>query len=193
VTRIFSEDIPVLPLYLRLTLGATAPHITGFVLDPTATGFWCVEELGTGVAGTIPSGGGSLYSPEDTTSYLFGAGTFTDTVIITHTPLSPVMLPGFGELVGGGHFFNLEATLNGIPVQPSLPYTMTIGYTAGELGIMMEDTLGLYYWSGEAWVLEPSAQVDPENNLVVAHPDHFSYWALLGEPYQFRFLPLVSK
>ncbi|OGO41451.1 MAG: hypothetical protein A2W36_01765 [Chloroflexi bacterium RBG_16_58_14] len=192
-TLIFTEDLPVLPLFQSLKIGIAAPHITGFVLDPTDGTFWIVEELGTGVQGNVPPSGGVLNSPEDETTYEFPAGTFTDTVVITHTPLSPVVLPSFGGLAGAGHFFSIEATLDGQPVQPIQPYSMTIGYTDGELGIIIEDTLGLYYWDGQAWVLEPSTKVDPLSNTVQAAPDHFSYWALLGEPYQFRFIPFVNK
>jgi peptide/nickel transport system substrate-binding protein len=33
---IFSEQLPVVPLFLRIKLAATIPEITGFVMDPTA-------------------------------------------------------------------------------------------------------------------------------------------------------------
>jgi peptide/nickel transport system substrate-binding protein len=192
--RIFTQELPVLPLFQRLTIGIAAPHITGFTLDPTDYTFWYIEELSVGVESEIPTEGGTLESPEDTTEYVFAADTFTETVVITHTPLSPVVLPPLDvELEGAGHFYSLEATLEGDPVQPSQPYTVTIEYTDGELGNIMEDTLGLYYWDGDSWELEPSAVVDPLTNTLVATPDHFSYWALLGEPYQIRFLPFVYK
>jgi peptide/nickel transport system substrate-binding protein len=191
--RIFTEELPVLPLFLRLNVGITAPYITGFTLDPTESSIWNIEELRVGIQGIIPPGGGGLDSPADNTSYLFGEGTFADTVVITHTALSPLVMPGFGDLTGAGHYFNLEATLDDLPVEPSLPYTMTIEYSEAELGMVVEDTLGLYYWNGSAWALEPTAVVDPVNNSIVALPIHFSDWALLGEVYQFRFIPLVVK
>jgi peptide/nickel transport system substrate-binding protein len=191
--RIFTDELPVLPLFLRMNVGVTAPHITGFSLDPTDSTFWNVEELSSGVQEELPPEGGILSSPDDATEYSFPAGTFSETVTILHTPLSPVVLPEFGELQGAGHFFSLEASLGGEPVQPSQPYSMTIGYSDGELGIVMEDTLGLYYWDGQAWVLEPTAVVDPLTNTIQAMPDHFSYWAVLGESYQFRFIPFVNK
>lgn len=192
--RIFSEELPVLPLFQRLTIGVAAPHITGFTLNPTDYTFWYIEELSVGIETTVPTEGGTLVSPEDTTEYTFAADTFTETVVITHTPLSPVVLPPLAEeLEGAGHYYSLEATLEGEPVQPSEPYTVTIEYTDSELGIIIEDTLGLYYWDGDSWELEPSAVVDPLTNTITATPDHFSYWALLGEPYQFRFLPMLTK
>jgi len=192
-TRIFTQELPVLPLFWRLMWGITAPHITGFTLDPSASSFWNIEELGTGVEGFIPPEGGQLSSPSDTTNYFFTQGTFSDTVKITHTPLSPVVLPGFGELIGAGHFFSLEATLDSQSVEPSQPYTMTIGYTDDELGIIIENTLALYYWNGHSWLAEPTALVDGESNLIIASPNHFSYWAVLGLPYKFSYLPVVEK
>ena len=173
--------------------GMTAPHITGFSLDPTEYTFWNIEELSTGIQGIIPPEGGSIYSPEDDTLYSFSSGTFSDTVVITHTPLSPLLLPGFGNLFGAGHFFRQEATLDGQPVQPSQPYTMTINYTDAELGFVMEDTLSLFYWDGETWVAEPTAVLDIQENTIIASPDHFSYWAILGVPYKLIYVPIINK
>lgn len=191
--RIFTQDLPVLPLFVRLKYGITAPQITGFSVDPTESTFWNLEELSTGIQGIVPPEGGVLSSFADTTNYTFPTGTFTDTVVITHTPLSPMVLPGFGELTGAGHFFNLEATLDGQPIEPSQPYTMTIGYTDAELGFVMEHTLGLYYWNGGTWVSEPNAVVDMLKNTIVATPDHFSNWAVLGVPYKLIYVPIISR
>jgi peptide/nickel transport system substrate-binding protein len=42
--RIFAEQLPALPLYLRLKLAATRPEMQGFVMDPTASSeFWNIE------------------------------------------------------------------------------------------------------------------------------------------------------
>ena len=190
--KIFTQELPVLPLFIRMKWGMTAPHITGFSLDPTENTFWNIEELSIGIQGIIPPGGGVLSSPADNTSYNFPSGTFSDTVVITHTTLSPVVLPEFGGLSGAGHFFSLEADLDGQPVQPSQPFTMTIVYSDAELGIVMEDSLDLYYWDGETWVAEPSAVLDIQGNTIVASPDHFSYWAVLGVPYKLIYVPIIN-
>ncbi len=71
VTRIFTEELPVLPLFLRLKYGITAPHITNFTLDPTESTFWNIEDLAIGIQGLIPPEGGILSSPQDNTSYTF--------------------------------------------------------------------------------------------------------------------------
>ena len=72
------------------------------------------------------------------------------------------------------------------------PYTITVSYDDGELGMAIEDTLALYYWDGSQWVKDPSSVVDPFGNNVQATPDHFSSWAVLGEPRRV-FVPLVMK
>ena len=47
--RIFAEDLPVVPLYLRLKLAATRPDMCNFIMDPTANSeFWNIEEFDFG-------------------------------------------------------------------------------------------------------------------------------------------------
>ncbi len=42
--RIFSEQLPVVPLFLRLKLAAIRPEVTGFIMDPTANSeMWNIE------------------------------------------------------------------------------------------------------------------------------------------------------
>jgi peptide/nickel transport system substrate-binding protein len=44
--RIFSEQLPVVPLFLRLKLAATRPEVQGFVMDPTENSeMWNIETL----------------------------------------------------------------------------------------------------------------------------------------------------
>jgi peptide/nickel transport system substrate-binding protein len=47
--RIFGEDLPVIPLFLRLKLAATRPDMCNFVMDPTNNSeFWNVEAFDYG-------------------------------------------------------------------------------------------------------------------------------------------------
>lgn len=44
--RIFAEQLPVVPLYLRLKLAATRPDLRNFIMDPTEnSGMWNIEEF----------------------------------------------------------------------------------------------------------------------------------------------------
>jgi len=47
--EIFANDLPVVPLFLRLKLAATRPDMCGFIMDPTANSeMWNIEEFGFG-------------------------------------------------------------------------------------------------------------------------------------------------
>jgi peptide/nickel transport system substrate-binding protein len=47
--RIFGENLPVVPLFLRLKLAATRPDMCNFFMDPTANSeMWNIEEFGYG-------------------------------------------------------------------------------------------------------------------------------------------------
>jgi peptide/nickel transport system substrate-binding protein len=47
--RIFGEQLPVVPLFLRLKLAATRPDMCNFIMDPTANSeFWNVENFDYG-------------------------------------------------------------------------------------------------------------------------------------------------
>lgn len=42
--RIFSEQLPVIPLFLRLKIAASRPEVTGFIMDPTENSeMWNIE------------------------------------------------------------------------------------------------------------------------------------------------------
>jgi peptide/nickel transport system substrate-binding protein len=42
--RLFAEELPVIPLFLRFKLAAYRPEVTGFIMDPTAnTEMWNIE------------------------------------------------------------------------------------------------------------------------------------------------------
>lgn len=50
---IFAEDLPVVPLFLRLKLAITRPDMCGFIMDPTANSeMWNIEEFDYGACDT---------------------------------------------------------------------------------------------------------------------------------------------
>jgi hypothetical protein len=144
---------------------------------------------------TIPISGGTLTSTTDSTTYRFTSGDFTDTVIITHTYLSPVSCPASGHLVGIDHCYEVTAVYSnsGSPayLDPGQTYTLTIQYADAELGVAIEDTLALHHWGGGQWTSE-AAVVDLESNTITATLDHFSIWAVLGEVHR-MYLPLMGR
>lgn len=47
--RILAEQLPVIPLYLRLNVAASRPDMQGFTMDPTALSeFWNIEAFDYG-------------------------------------------------------------------------------------------------------------------------------------------------
>ena len=130
----------------------------------------------------IPPEGGALYSKWDDTLYKFAMGTFTDTVIVTHT-VRYTNIPDYAPMLGIGHFYDVTAVYSstGLPAKPTQPYTITIGYDDWQRGVVIEDSMGLYNWDGSQWALETTGTVDPIHNQLIATPDHFSTWGILGE------------
>jgi hypothetical protein len=141
----------------------------------------------------ISPDGGTLYSTWDDTLYEFPSGTFTDTVIITHTVVY-TSIPDTDPLQGIGHFFEVTALYidTGLLAQPTQPYTITIGYYDWQQGYVNEASMGLYFWDSSQWLLDPSTLLDPSGNHVIAIPDHFSTWGILGETNRV-FLSLVQR
>jgi hypothetical protein len=144
-------------------------------------------------SGVISPDGGTLYSSWDDTLYEFAPGTFSDDVLITHT-VRYTEIPGYAPLVGIDHFFDVTAVYSdtGLPAQPTQPYTTTVGYTDSQRGVVIENSMGLYNWDGLDWTLDPTGLVDPVNNHLVATPDHFSTWGILGETNR-AFLAIINK
>jgi len=141
----------------------------------------------------IPLNGGTLYSSWDDTLYEFAPDTFSESVIITHTVVY-TGFPDYVPMLGIEHFYDVTAVYvsSGLPAQPTQPYTVTIGYADGQRGVVIENSLGLYGWDGGQWLREPTSLVDPINNLLIARPDHFSTWGILGETNR-SFLALINR
>ena len=147
----------------------------------------------------IPVAGGSLSSLADDTTYTFPAGAFTDTVVITHTARFPGNAPSPGHLIGIDHIFDVTAvyssTRQPAELVPGRVYTVTVHYTDAQRGTAITDTLGLYWWDGNAWSQQGiTSSVNITDNLVTAQVDHPSLFAVLGETETRRvYLPLVLR
>jgi photosystem II stability/assembly factor-like uncharacterized protein len=148
----------------------------------------------TPVSGTVtPAEGGAIFSSDGSTSLTFPAGAVTATVTITHTPRMASQVPSSGDLTGL-RIFDLTAVYSGTAIPASLAPGASYTITADYSGIVVaEDAwLGLYHWSGGAWVKETTSSADWDRDVVTANPDHFSYFAVLGKIYSI-YLPVVLK
>jgi hypothetical protein len=138
----------------------------------------------------------TLASPFDTTSYIFPAGTFSDTVVVTHTAQMADAMPAFGMLEDVGHDFVVTAVYSntGQPAEvvPNQTYTITIQYSDAQRTSVIEDSLTLSRWDGQAWQAEPNSVVDVLNNTVTAAPAQFGQFAILGETHRL-FFPIITS
>jgi len=67
-----------------------------------------------------------------------------------------------------------------------------VNYENLGLGAAIEDSLGLFWWDGSQWVLEPTSQVDAANDVLTASVNHMTRFAVLGESERL-FLPRVER
>ncbi len=161
------------------------------------------------VTSLIGPAGGSLLSGCDNISYIFGAGTVTDTVEVTHSywpnPNSPPSgmggiggiggIGGLGAVGGyaglGGAFSTTMFGPGGLTVQPSKPVTVTVDYSDTNPGATITGTLGLYRWDLGLWNAIPSLDFYTEKKITGTLM-HFSDFAIFGETYQV-FLPVIVR
>lgn len=144
----------------------------------------------------VSTEGGSLISELDNTSYNFPAGIFTNSVFVSHTPLTPrdVFLDGF--IPSAGHIWEVRAVYTrnyDEPAEPVGPFTFTVTYTDQEVGAIDESTLALYYWDGVQWLEETSGVLDVTTNTIAATSTHFSQWMLAGTARYQMYLPILAR
>lgn len=141
----------------------------------------------------ISPAGGSLVSLPYHTMLVFPVGAFASTARVSFDGYTPGRYPTPAGMIEIAHNFDLQAADggSGTPVEPVLPYTITVTYRDSEARLVDENSLGLYFWNGSQWVLEPGV-LDIGINTLTAHPVHFSGWALFGKT-NTSFLPLSQK
>ncbi len=175
----YGYDVATKP-YLQRTFGSVQPDYENWRI-------MIVEQ-------SIPvASGGTVTSYDGQVQIQIDAGDFTDDVIITLTPatgMSPQSI-----LAGNGLVFELTAKyLDGSPAEIATGQTVVIqvSYSDDDIRTIEEETLALYYWDGDSWVIELSSIVDTINNTITATLDHFSLWALFGETNRV-YVPMLSR
>jgi hypothetical protein len=142
----------------------------------------------------------SLFSPFDNISYLFGPGTFTSPVSLTHTfwpdpPAPPGGLTPIGGIGGigglGGAFSASLLGPGGLPVQPNLPVTVTVDYSNTSTGMAIPGSLSLWTLNLGQWLPQPSFD-DPLAGVLTATVSHFSQFAVFGETKRL-YLPNIAR
>ncbi|MBC8248563.1 MAG: hypothetical protein H8E90_02695 [Anaerolineales bacterium] len=135
--------------------------------------------------------GGTLDTPDGSAHLDFYPNAVSQTTVVTYT--TDVSQEPTGDLFGV-RFFDLSATFSdtGAPAVFNHSYRIVINYTDAEKGAAIESTLGLYWWDGGQWVLEPTSSVDAAANRLTATPDHMTLFAVLGETRRV-YLPIVMR
>lgn len=150
---------------------------------------------------SIPTGGGSLTDETGTVELVFPSGTFSSSATITLRRPPPQEMPSLQSaraqgVIWGGVYYT--ATSSGPTALK--PYTVNLFYTHDMLTTIVESTLGVFYWSGSAWLKEMSLAatdlsptgVDPALNKVTFTTTHFGAFALFGET-NFMYVPAVRR
>lgn len=136
---------------------------------------------------TLQPGDGSV------TLHLPG-GIADEPIVLYYAPLEQPNPTGRAHI---GLFYELQATFleTGQPAQllPGQQYEVAITYDEEALPAgMAEADLSLFYNEGGQWLMEPTSQVQPDANRVLASPDHFSQWGVLSARERL-FLPAIAR
>ena len=162
----------------------------------TVAAFGLEYELCSAGTGITPEAGGAVsYTMQNglSTTLDIPTAAVSEPVKVAFSPLAGLTYVPKG-LADAGLAFRVTAAVSSTnePVTTLLaPYTITVRYDAGALGGIAEATLALHYWNGRQWMAEPTSQVNSAQRVVVARPNHFSMWAVLGE--RRVYLPLVLR
>jgi peptide/nickel transport system substrate-binding protein len=194
--ELWSNELPALPLVSRVNTVLSNPNLHGLQFLTIQDGLlWNVEEWYFTAENEVEAdAAGQLVSLDGLATLDTPAGAFTDTALLQYTPWLPTSQTG---LVNSGRTFMLSAidnTGNPLTFNSELTATLTITYNHYSLAVLdsFAPGLGLYYWDGSQWVLEPTSTIDLENQTVTAHINRLGVWALLSESNnQPVYLPLV--
>ncbi|MCP4168958.1 MAG: hypothetical protein GY759_24105 [Chloroflexi bacterium] len=182
------SDAVMIPIYYYAEGILTRPYLQRTYGSSLA--IYLADWRITRVSATIDTDGGSLASYAGDVTIDIPTGTMADAIELIHSPAygmpAPVGLTGIGQV------FEIVATYrdSGQPAQPEPGKSYNIAVQYADSIPALEDTLALYVWDGNQWVLEPTSLLDPSTNTISAMPGHFSTWAVMGEGIP-QYLPML--
>jgi len=184
------SDAVVIPIYHNANGVLTQPHLQRTY--GVNGEFYLPEWRITRVATTIDADGGSLVSYAGDVTIDVPAGTFAGDVELVLSPAYGMPAPA-GQ-TGVGPVFEIAATHvdSGLPAQPEPGHTYDLSAQYADSVPALEETLALYTWDNDHWLLEPTSTQNPATNTITAMPDHFSTWTVLGEGRPL-YLPVLLK
>ena len=152
----------------------------------------------TSTNGVITTAGGTFSSSDGQIQLTFPAGAVAEAVDLTFTEQSTPSnaLPTHQRAL---HSFTLTArTRTGQHVTHfNQPYTLVLRYSEATLTDLNlnETNLTVAFWDGTAWVAVfpcPRCRQDTSTNQITVELDHFTEFALLGNPWRV-FLPVIVR
>ena len=154
---------------------------------------WIIEMNTVPTATLDLDTGGDVASNDGVGTLEFGAGTVSETTVVSLTSEDAVF--DSPSLFGAGGVLQVEATVSGTGetvTRTNIPYTMTVDYDRGPSGDLtdrsvmgmrpaQEGFLAIYWWDPvlEVWEREMSSQVDAVAGVVRARPTRFGLFAVL--------------
>lgn len=132
--------------------------------------------------------------PDQNVSFYLPSGIFDSSVVIYYEKYPTPPLPYGMQPVD--MFFEVQASYleSGMPAQLISGQTYDVKINYQDLPIpthIPESALGLYFWDGNDWQLEPTSYVNTETNEIIASPSHMSTWAVFAP--HFIYLPHISR
>ncbi len=159
------------------------------------TGFVILRQLQDVISGTVQTSGGSLVSTTGDTQLTFPNGAFSDDVVVTYKHLWTDQ--DEYPRAGIGHTIDVTAVYSDTgetaQLETGKSFEVRINYT--RTGSAIENTLALYGWdssSGQWTSSGISSSVNTGTNIVTAHVDHLSLFAVLGDT-NWIHMPLIVK
>lgn len=203
-SRRVHETLPLIPLLNTGSILAIRYNVAGVTPSMIGTeSYRLAEAIPEGAATVVPSQGGSVGYLEETT---FTSVQVPADAVASPTELSiassdvPAAPMGLADI---GHAFEITASQNGQPIEElplAEPAAIAVEYSDGDVADVVEDTLALYVWTGDAWspaesTCTPPAHpvLDDAGNRVTTSVCHFSRFALFGEPKEKIYLPLILR
>ncbi len=172
------------------------PYAEWFGTQPSSLGSppgGGVSVLEHKVRAVIPATtGGQLSTLDGKTTLDFPPNVVNNTLVVTLTHLPPQPT---GDLAGI-RFFDLTAAISetGQPVvNLEQPVTITVRYTPQEVDGAIENTLGLYWYNGTAWVRDGITTVGRASGVLTSTTTHFTTFAVLGGTHRLYLMPLFHN
>lgn len=142
----------------------------------------------------LPDAGGTTSSLDGSAVVGVGPNLFDEPVIVTIQSNPIATQPG---LLGVGPSYDIRVLSSNTqqPLDPNSGQTFEITFAYNPTGLSpeIEQNLGLYWFDGANWVLEPTSQLNQANRTVSAQPDHLSRWAVMGIDRSMIFIPSLKK